>query len=588
MRRVLFYVLRFFRLVLLPLIPAGIVKALARLLFSKSWAKFEESTQNPRAAQSAKLLAIVRRNQNTEYGKKHDFTSIRSIEDFQKQVPIVTYDDLEPYLLRMTKGERDLLVAGQTRFFARTSGTSGPAKFIPVNEMYLEEFRSARRVWYRQVAQQFPKMVRGTLLTMHSPHIEGKTEGGIPYGSITISTGMVNLDKKKKPKGNPEAWEHFQKIPMSIFHIEDIDTKYYVLLRFAVISSISLMSAINPSTLMLMCTKLTEFAEDLIKDCEQGTLKQDLAIDTVTRDRYQKRLAKNRRAAARIRASLEKHGRVRPIDIWPKLCGLICWKGGSAPFYLRQFPEWFGDLPAMDYGFAATEGSFSVVLGTEGSKGVAAVTGHFLEFIPEERRDEDSPPVLTAEQLEQGKRYYILVTGSHGLYRYDMNDIIEVVGFYHKTPEIVFRHKGGNMISYTGEKIAESHVVEAVAYAQESVDLALNGFCVSVQLEQDKPSYVFAIEPSEEQSDEKLQIFLHACEEGLQKANIEYQAKRKSQRIDEPVLALVRPAAFQDYRQQQLADGAFDAHVKTPHLKADPAFLDELGILRRLTYGPTE
>ncbi|MBW1870593.1 MAG: GH3 auxin-responsive promoter family protein [Deltaproteobacteria bacterium] len=580
-KRIFFYILRFLRLVILPIIPSGLIRALARLLFSKSWGRFEEACENPRQYQQANLLKIVRRNQSTVFGKEHDFSSINSIEDFQKNVPVSTYDDLEPYIIKMTEGTADVLVRGKIGYFARTSGTTGSAKFIPVNELFLEEFRTARRVWYRQIAQVFPKLVKGTILTMHSPRVEGKTEAGIPFGSITIATGMVNIDKKKyekKGKGNPEAWEHFQKIPMSIFFIEDINTKYYVLLRFAVINTISMMAAINPSTLILMCNKLTEFGPDLINDCEQGTLKQDLNLDPELRRRYEKRLRKNRKAATRLKASLQKHGRVRPVDIWPKLCGLICWKGGSAQFYLSQFSDWFDDLAVMDYGFAATEGSFSVVMSSEGSQGAVAVTGHFLEFIPEENREDENPSVLTADQLELGKRYYILVTGSHGLYRYDMNDVVEVTGFYRKTPQIVFCHKGGNMISFTGEKIAESHVVQAVSKAQESLGIPLTGFCVTVRLDSEKPKYVFAVETKEKIEKARLLQLLSACEQNLQAANIEYKAKRDTLRLQDPVLAVIKEGAFERWRQEQLDSGAADAHVKTPHLSRDPSILEKLGV----------
>jgi hypothetical protein len=579
-RKIVFRLLRFLRLVIMPIIPAWLVRSLSRLLFSKSWARFEFATEHPREVQQAILLRIVRRCENTEFGKEHDFAAIRTISDFQKRVPVCNYDDLKAYIHKMTDGESDILTAGKATYFARTSGTTGPAKYIPVNELYLEEFRTARRVWYRQVAQVFPRMVRGTILTMHSPRIEGETDGGIPYGSITIATGVVNTRREGSSGGTPEAWEHFQKIPMSIFYIEDINTKYYLLLRFAVTTRISLMAAINPSTLILMCRKLTDFAPDLIRDCEQGTLKKDLQIDPQMRERFEHRLRKNRKAAARMRSSLALHKRVRPIDIWPKMCGCICWKGGSAPFYLRQFPDWFGNLPVMDYGFAATEGSFSVVMSADGSKGAAAVTGHFLEFIPEENKNEKEPKVLTADELEVGKRYFILVTGSHGLYRYDMNDVVEVVDFYRKTPMIMFCHKGGNMVSYTGEKISESQVVQAVTAAQESSGVALDGFCVSVRLDCEHPRYVLAIEPAKTESDESLKTLLQEFEANLQAANIEYKHKRASLRLGEPLLAVVQSGAFEKFRQQQLVSGAADAHVKSPHLNGDPAILEKLGTVK--------
>lgn len=568
--------------VLMRIIPSRGIAALGRLLFSKSWGIFQQATADPRSSQQRALMRILRRNQNTVYGRAHGFGEIRSVEEFQRRVPIVTYEDLEPYILRMTRGETNVLVSGSVPYFARTSGTTGPAKYVPVTEAYLEEFRTGRRVWARQVVQAFPRLVKGTLLTMHSPRMEGETEGGIPYGSITVSMGVVDVGRRRKQKRLDIA-EAFQKIPMSIFYIQDFNTKYYVLLRFAVVTNISMMAAINPSTLVLMCQKLTEFAPDLIRDCEQGTLRDELDLDPELRENLARRLRKNRKAAARIRASIEQHGRVRPVDLWPRLCGLVCWKGGAAPFYLRQFPDWFGDLQVMDYGFAATEGSFSVVMSPDGSKGVVAVTGHFLEFIPEDEREGDNPPVYTADQLEPGKRYHLLVTGSHGLYRYDMNDIVEVVGTYQKTPVIVFCHKGGNMVSFTGEKISESQVVQSVAHAQEQTGVELSGFLVTVRLDAEHPRYLFAVEPVDAGLDDAaLRGLLQACEQQLQQANIEYKAKRGSMRLGEPQLVVLQPGSFERERQERIKAGAFDAHVKVPHLTRDPSILERMGTVKTL------
>lgn len=560
----------------IPRIPPDVIRMLARALFSKSWARFEKVTADPRLAQHGRLMEIVGRNRDTAFGREHGFGEIRSIEDFQRRVPILGYDELGLYIQRMMRGERDVLVSDPVKYFARTSGTTGAAKYIPVTERYLEEFRSGRRVWSRQVAQVFPGLVRGTLLTMHSPKIEGKTEAGIPYGSITVAMGAID----QGTTGSLPLLKPFQRIPMRIFFIEDFNTKYYVLLRTALVTNISMMAAINPSTLILMCRKLTEFAPSLIEDCERGGLRSDLEIEPELRAQLQGRLRPAPDAAARLRASLAAHGRVRPIDIWPNLCGLMSWKGGSAPFYLRQFPEWFGQLPVMDYGYAATEGSFSIVMSAEGSKGVAAVMGHFLEFIPEDQAEASDPDVLTIDQLEEGRRYFVLVTGSHGLYRYFINDVIEVVGFYKNTPEIVFCHKGGNMISYTGEKIGESHVVTAVSEAQEETGIHLDGFCVTVRLDSANPRYIFAVEPSQTQEEGSLIELLEACERGLRRANIEYAAKRESLRLDDPGLVVVSPGSFERLRQARLAAGAFDSHLKVPHLEPDPAVIEKLGVLR--------
>ncbi|MBW2702639.1 MAG: GH3 auxin-responsive promoter family protein [Deltaproteobacteria bacterium] len=566
---------------IIPRIPPDVVRVLARTLFSKSWGRFQRATAQPAEAQKSRLLEIIDRNRDTVFGREHGFGDIRSIADFRSRVPIMRYEDLEPYIKRMMRGEKNVLLADEVKFFARTSGTTGAAKYIPVTQTYLEEYRAGRRIWLRQVAQVFPGLVRGTLLTMHSPKIEGRTESGIPFGSITVAMGASDQGGQT---GRLPLLSPLQKIPMRIFFLEDFETKYYALLRTAVETDIAMMAAINPSTLILMCQKLTEFAPAIIEDCEKGSIRSDLDLGQELRAELESRFKPAPEIAQRLRASLAAHGRVRPIDIWPNLCGLLSWKGGSAPFYLRQFPEWFGQLPVMDYGYAATEGSFSIVMSAEGSKGVANVMGHFLEFIPEERRHESAPPVLNLDELEIGKRYYVLITGSHGLMRYDINDVVEVVGRYKNTPEIVFCHKGGNMISYTGEKIGESHVVMAVSGAQEQCDIDLNGFLVTVRTDSATPRYIFAVEPSSGANEADLRALLHACEAGLRDANIEYAAKRDSNRLADPWLQVVSTGAFERTRKARIDAGAFDSHVKVPHLAQDPGEVAKMGIERTVTW----
>ncbi len=554
--------------------PPEVVRLLGQALFSKSWGRFEEQTRRPLEVQRERLLDMLGSQRDTAFGREHGFAGISSVREYQRRVPVRGYEELEPYILRMAQGEPHVLLREPVPFFARTSGTTGAAKLIPVTRRYLEEVRVGRRVWMRQVCQAFPGLVRGAILTMQSPRVEGRTAGGTPYGSVTLAYGG-GLEGERRARAR--VLKRLERIPVEIFHLEDFQSKYYTLLRMAAVTDISLMATINPSTLILLCRKLTEFAPRLIEDCERGTLSSDLALPAELRADLARRLRPDRAAADRLRASLAAHGRVRPIDLWPNLCGLLCWKGGAAPFYLRQFPAWFGELGVMDYGYTASEGSFSVVLSPEGSAGALAVGSHFLEFVPEDEDPARAPEALTAEALEVGKRYRILVTGSHGLYRYDIRDVIEVVGHHHATPLVTFQHKAGNMISYTGEKIGESHVVQAVSEAQERTGVALAGFCVGVRLDADNPRYVFAVEPAMPLGEREARALLDACEQGLQRANVEYQAKRASLRLGPPALVLVPPGAFERWRKERLAQGAFDAHVKLPHLAGDPAVLERLG-----------
>ena len=91
--------------------------------------------------------------------------------------------------------------------------------------------------------------------------------------------------------------------------------------------------------------------------------------------------------------------------------------------------------------------------------GVLAVHASFFEFIAEEEIDAPCPAARLAHELEEGRRYYVLLTGANGLYRYDLNDIVEVRGFHHRTPKVAFVRKGRDMVSITGEKLHLNHPI---------------------------------------------------------------------------------------------------------------------------------
>src|SRR5262245_61443694 len=98
----------------------------------RSAARFEKAVSDPNAAQLQLLREFMQRNRDTVYGKENGFGQVNSMEEFRKRVPVVTYDNIEPYIDRMTRGENGILTAQTPVLFAQTSGTTGKPKYIPV------------------------------------------------------------------------------------------------------------------------------------------------------------------------------------------------------------------------------------------------------------------------------------------------------------------------------------------------------------------------------------------------------------------------------------------------------------------------
>ena len=95
---------------------------------------FERATKDPIRSQRQILLEYIRRNKNTEYGIKYDFSKIRSIKEFQALVPVSDYEALRPYIERMAKGEANILTKDRPVFFGATSGTTNAPKLIPTTK----------------------------------------------------------------------------------------------------------------------------------------------------------------------------------------------------------------------------------------------------------------------------------------------------------------------------------------------------------------------------------------------------------------------------------------------------------------------
>ena len=185
---------------------------------------------------------------------------------------------------------------------------------------------------------------------------------------------------------------------------------------------------------------------------------------------------------------------------------------------------------------------------------------------------------LTTAQLQDKKEYYIFITTTGGLYRYDINDIIRVEGYYNKTPQIVFVRKGRSMTNITGEKLSVNQVIEAIQYAGKQTETILSHF--KVEADSDNSRYILRAEFFEHISEEKGRAFLVSFDECLKYTNIEYKSKRDSMRLADPVL-YVMCKGWHEYGQTQLVKSGRRA-FQTKAQVLSPVKLDTIEVNSRL------
>ena len=539
----------------------NIAKVFTRLFTLKA-RDFEEATKDPIKAQEKVLFEYLRRNKDTEYGGLYNFANIKSVEDYQRCVPVSDCESMRPYFERMTNGEEGLLTVDAPIFFGATSGTTNKPKYIPVTEYSRNKKAEQMDLWSYYILKSYPNILQGKILAMISPDTEGVTESGISYGA----------ESGHAYKNLPDFVKRIYAIPYEVFTIGDYTARYYCILRIGMGENVSTIAALNPSALVLLCQRIALWQEIIIDDIEKGTLSKKFNIGQEIRDILEKRLKPDPDRAQSLRKLLADKGALLPKDFWPDLVLIECWKGGTVKLYLRELPQYFGNVPVRDFGCLSTEARSSIPMSDAGAGGVLAINTNFYEFIPKEDAGKPDKHFLLCDQIKKGKDYFLVVTTPGGLYRYDLDDIITVDGLFNKTPVIEFTQKGRNAVSITGEKVYEAQVNAAILAAVENTNVLLKFFSATVQ-DTVPPRYVFLVEfDNVPPTADKKRKLLDAIEKGLRRENREYNDLRNEGVLDSPVLKVVKKGEFERYREKKVREGANDGQFKVPELTSDLDF----------------
>ena len=533
-------------------------------------ANFVRKTRNTAAVQERFLLKLLRDYQYTELGRHYKLGEIKTVEQFRQRVPILPYSSYEPYMERIAQGEQNLLTPDPVVYLTLTSGSTGKKKLIPTTRRSQKAVRRATltSMGFLSEALRSRGLQFGKLLVTNSIQLWGHTDAGIPYGPA--SAGVLRLDKLL----NEQFFAH----PYENLLVRDSPTRHYLCLLFALRDrSMHGMVANFPMLILRTCNYLEKYAEDLIQDIDKGTIAGWLELEPEIRATLECRWKADPSRANQLREILKSQGRLTPKLAFPNLSFVACGRGGTSDFYFERFPSYFGDTPIFGAVFSSAEGMFSVYpdVNTDGS--VLAIESGFFEFIPEDQWNEAQPKTLLATEVKKGDRYRILTTNEGGFYRYDIGDVIEVVGFYETAPLIVFRHRQGGQISATTEKTTEAHATQVMKTLQQEFGLLLEDFCITLS-ENDFPArYLINIELATGHTLNNSEAFLNSFDRKLQETNTHYEISRKND-IPPPRLRILSPGSFAILRQRQLEKGIPDSQLKFPHITEERKFLAGLQI----------
>lgn len=394
---------------------------LSRLLYKSEYKRFV-SERDITQVQLSKLRKYLEENKDTEYGRKYNFGSIHSYQEFCEKVPLTTYEDYEPYIQKMKNGEKGILTADDVLLFELTSGSSGGKKFIPYTNSLKKEFQKGIHPW---------------LYDLYT-HAEGVRKGK-SYWSITPITTKKEYTAAGIPVGFEEDVQYFGKIEQHIMKqlfavdsskvkfVKDMKQFYYdTALQLLDSKKVSLISVWNPTFLTLLWDFMEEHEERL-------TAQTGVTL-----------------------AELKKEIKL-----------ISCWADGSAKEQIQEVYNRFPDAVIQPKGVLATEAFISFPLvGEEGSR--LSVDSHFFEF-----RNLETEEVCMVDGLKEGQYEIILTTGG-GFYRYQIGDILEILQVYeHKPPRVRFLRRKGITTDLCGEKLTEEFVCRACIQAGIEKDFCL-------------------------------------------------------------------------------------------------------------------
>ena len=533
--------------------------------------RFLRGTHDCRQIQHDVLLAKLRKNADSDFGRRHGFAKIRTIEDFRRQMPLADYDYFLPYIERVKQGEIGAMFGPGSRLmmFSMTSGSTGTSKYIPITEDFLREYREGWNLWGVRTYRDHKDLLIKKSLQLSSDWKQFYTPGGTPCG------GMSGLAAETAPLISRPIFI----LPRALMKIHDHAAKQYTALRLAIASRrVGVIITANPATLIEFARMADAQRENLIRDIHDGTLSPPSEVPGDVRSSIARPIGRRRRRRAReLEAIVSRTGHLHPRDFWPGLSVLAVWTGGSVGAYLPRVREYYGDVTFRDHGLSASEGRMTLPLEDSTCAGLLEYTSHYFEFIPEEEQGSANPTVLEAHELQVDKKYFIVLSTWSGLYRYQIYDVVRCVGFTGTTPKLEFLNKGAFYSSVAGEKLSEFQVVSALKQAFAESSLPLED-CTLAPVWGDPPAYRLLLEPGPHNGRERELIA--RVEQNLRELNCEYDNRLETHRLKPLELLEVPPGTWAEFRARRRARSGNPEQYKHPYLANDLQFIDELLALK--------
>jgi phenylacetate-coenzyme A ligase PaaK-like adenylate-forming protein len=485
----------------------------AKLYATRVYNKINRWASNPIETQERVFQSLISDASSTQFGRDHNFKNISTHEDFVKQVPVRDYEALRPYVEKVVAGESDILWKGRPLYFAKTSGTTSGAKYIPITKEsmpgHIEAAKNAILLYIHQTGNT--KIVNGKMIFLQgSPVLESKN--GIQLGRLS---GIVaHYVPKYLQKNRLPSWE--------TNCIEDWETKVNTIVQETVNEDMSIIAGI-PSWVQMYFEKLIEE-----KNQKVGELFKNFNLFIFGGVNYEPYRSKFESLIGR---------KIDSVELYPASEGFFA-------FQDRQNEP--GMLLQLD-------------------------SGIFYEFIVADTFFEASPTRLTLKDVKIGVNYVIIISTNAGLWAYNIGDTVQ---FTSLDPfRVIVSGRIKHFISAFGEHVIAKEVEQALLSALKTTEVSVSEFTVAPQIEPSEglPYHEWFIEF--EKAPSNIEDFATQIDVALQSQNSYYLDLIQGKVLQPLKITPVQKGGFQNYMK---TIGKLGGQNKTPRLSNDRKIADVL------------
>ena len=485
----------------------------AKLYATRVYNKINRWASNPIETQERVFQSLISDASSTQFGRDHNFKNISTHEDFVKQVPVRDYEALRPYVEKVVAGESDILWKGRPLYFAKTSGTTSGAKYIPITKEsmpgHIEAAKNAILLYIHQTGNT--KIVNGKMIFLQgSPVLEPKN--GIQLGRLS---GIVaHYVPKYLQKNRLPSWE--------TNCIEDWETKVNTIVQETVNEDMSVIAGI-PSWVQMYFEKLIEEKKQKV-----GELFKNFDLFIFGGVNYEPYRSKFESLIGR---------KIDSVELYPASEGFFA-------FQDRQNEP--GMLLQLD-------------------------SGMFYEFIVADTFFEASPTRLTLKDVKIGVTYVIIISTNAGLWAYNIGDTVQ---FTSLAPfRVIVSGRIKHFISAFGEHVIAKEVEHALLSALKTTEVSVSEFTVAPQIEplEGLPYHEWFIEF--ENSPSNIEDFATQIDAALQSQNSYYLDLIQGKVLQPLKITPVQKGGFQNYMK---TIGKLGGQNKTPRLSNDRKIADVL------------